>query len=259
MAQGPIVGRHAFKLSGRRVHLCGATMTNLDFGNTPKPEKIFGTAETSINFTEALGNEETVKRALSALPQVPVRFYRDNVITWEGDAAEYIFFVVRGVVRGCKIFKGGVRNVVAFYLPGDFFGWPYLNHPLSIEAATDTEVVFIKRSSLLSIASQEGAVANFLLRVTTSELGRAQDHILLMSKSAKCRVATFFIELWKRLGRAEYLDIPMSHQDIADHLGLTIETVSRAIADLERSKMLTRISSKRLLVRNRLTLGHMMN
>ena len=124
-------------------------MTNLDFGNTPKPEKIFGTAETSINFTEALGNEETVKRALSALPQVPVRFYRENVITWEGDAAEYIFFVVRGVVRGCKIFKGGVRNVVAFYLPGDFFGWTYLKHPLSIEAATDTEVVFIKRSSLL--------------------------------------------------------------------------------------------------------------
>ena len=80
-----------------------------------------------------------------------------------------------------------------------------------------------------------------------------------MSKSAKCRVATFFIELWNRLGRAEYLDIPMSHQDIADHLGLTIETVSRAIADLERSKMLTRISCKRLLVRNRLTLGHMMN
>ena len=51
----------------------------------------------------------------------------------------------------------------------------------------------------------------------------------------------------------------MSHQDIADHLGLKIETVSRAIADLERSKMLTRISSKRLLVRNRLALGHMLN
>jgi CRP/FNR family nitrogen fixation transcriptional regulator len=80
-----------------------------------------------------------------------------------------------------------------------------------------------------------------------------------MSKSAKCRVATFFLELWTRLGRAEYLDIPMSHQDIADHLGLTIETVSRAISGLERSKMLTRISYKRLLVRNRLTLGHMLN
>jgi CRP/FNR family nitrogen fixation transcriptional regulator len=80
-----------------------------------------------------------------------------------------------------------------------------------------------------------------------------------MSKSAKCRVATFFIALWIRLGRAEYLDIPMSHQDIADHLGLTIETVSRAISDLERSRMLTRISYKRLLVRNRLTLGHMLN
>jgi CRP/FNR family nitrogen fixation transcriptional regulator len=61
------------------------------------------------------------------------------------------------------------------------------------------------------------------------------------------------------LGSAEYLDIPMSHQDIADHLGLTIETVSRAISDLERSKMITRVSCKKLLIQNRLSLGYMLN
>jgi CRP/FNR family transcriptional regulator, nitrogen fixation regulation protein len=234
-------------------------MTNLDFGNTPKPEKIFGTVNTSVNLAEALGNNETVKRAFSAIPQVSKHFYRDNVIVLDGDTAEYVFFVLKGVVRSCKIFKGGVRNIVAFYLPGDLFGWTDLEHSLSIEATTDTEVLFIKRSALLSIASQQSAVARFLLRSAIDELGRAQDHILLMSKSAKCRVATFFTELWIRLGRAKYLDIPMSHLEIADHLGLSIETVSRAIGDLERSKMLTRMSSKRLLVCNRLTLGHMMN
>jgi len=80
-----------------------------------------------------------------------------------------------------------------------------------------------------------------------------------MSKSAKCRLATFFTDLWLRLGKAEYLDVPMSYQDIADHVGLTIETVSRTISDMERSKMVTRVSTRRLLLQNRLAFGHMMN
>jgi len=238
-------------------------MTNLDFGKTPlvapKPKKIFGTVDASVQLTEAFGNEKTVKRALSALPRVPMRFYCDNIIAYEGDAAEYIFFVVRGVVRSCRIFNHGARSIVAFYLPGDLFGWTDLRHSLSLEAASDTEVLFLKRSALLSIASRESRVASFLLAATTSELGRAQDHILLMSKSAKCRLATFFTDLWARLGNAEYLDVPMSYQDIADHVGLTIETVSRTITDMERSGMLMRVSSRKLLLRKRLALEHMMN
>ena len=238
-------------------------MTNVDFDKAPfvapKLNKIFGTVDTPVHLTEAFGTEKAVKRALSALPRVPMRFYRDNLIACEGDAAEYIFFVVRGVVRSCKIFHHGARNIVAFYLPGDLFGWTDLKHSLSLEAATDTEVLFLKRSALLSTASRESRVASFLLAATTNELGRAQDHILLMSKSAKCRLATFFTDLWVRLGNAEYLDVPMSYRDIADHVGLTIETVSRTITDMERSGMLTRVSSRKLLLRKRIALGHMMN
>ena len=80
-----------------------------------------------------------------------------------------------------------------------------------------------------------------------------------MSKSANCRLATFFTDLWVRLGNAEYLDVPMSYLDIADHLGLTIETVSRTITEMERSGMLMRVSSRKLLLRKRIPLGHMMN
>ena len=197
-------------------------MTNLDVDKTPfiapKPEKIFGTVDTSVDFLEALATDKALKRALSALPRVPMRFYRDNVIACEGDDAENIFFVAKGVVRSCKIFKHGVRNIVAFYLPGDLFGWTDLQHSLSIEAATDTEVLFLKRNTLLSIASRESRVASFLLAATTNELGRAQDHILLMSKIAKCRLATFLTDLSVRLGNPEYLDVPMSYQDIVDHV-----------------------------------------
>jgi CRP/FNR family nitrogen fixation transcriptional regulator len=239
--------------------LRGVTMTNIDIRNEPKSAKIFGTADYAVALSEIFAGEDKVKASFSGLPQVPMRFYRDNVIACEGDRADHMFFVVRGVARSCKNCRQGVRNIVAFYLPGDFFGWTELNHSLSIEAVTDIEVLFIKRSALLALGSRDTFVGRFLLRATTIELMRAQDHILLMSKLAKCRVATFLNDLWVRLGRAEYLDIPMSHQDIADHLGLTIETVSRTIAELERSRMITRVSSKKLLIQSRLALGHMMN
>jgi CRP/FNR family transcriptional regulator, nitrogen fixation regulation protein len=238
-------------------------MTNVDLDKTPfvasKPSKIFGTVDTSVDFLEALGADQTLKRTLSALQRGPIRFFRDNVIAAEGDAPDYIFFVVKGVIRSCKTFENGARSIVAFYLPGDVFGWSDLAHSLSVEAATDTELLFVKRSGLLSIASREVRVANFLLTATSNKLRRAQEHGMLMSRSAKCRVAKFLIDLWTRLGKAKYLDVPMSHQDIADHLGLQIETVSRAITDLERSGLITRVSNRKLLLQNRLALGHMMN
>ena len=68
-------------------------------------------------------DDRTLKPALSALQRGPIHFRRNNVIACEGVAANYIFMVVSGVVRSCKTFRNGTRNVVAFYLPGDLFGW----------------------------------------------------------------------------------------------------------------------------------------
>ena len=155
--------------------------------------------------------------------------------------------------------KSGTRNVVAFYLPGDLLGWSDLKHSLSIEAATDTAVLFLKRNALLSLATRDSRVASYLLSATTDQLERAHGHVILMSKIAKCRVATFFTELWVRLGQPKYLDVPMSYQDIADYLGLTIETLSRSITELERSGLISRVSGRKLLLQNRFALGHMMN
>jgi CRP/FNR family transcriptional regulator, nitrogen fixation regulation protein len=232
-------------------------MANIDFDTTPFVEtKIFGAVETSVDFAKTFGEDVTLKRALSALQRGPVRFYRSNVIALDEDVAAYLLFVVSGVVRSCKICNSGTRSVVAFYLPGDLFGWIDAQLSLSIEAATDTEVLFIKRSGLLSLASRDARVANVLLRATTNELARAQEHVLLMSKSAKCRAATFLTDLWARLGKPQYLDVPMSHQDIADYLGLTTETFSRSITDMERSGLIARVASqRRLLLRNHFRLG----
>ena len=206
------------------------------------------------------GDDASLQRTLSALKRGPVRFYRDNVIALDEDVADYLLFVISGVVRSCKICESGTRSVVSFYLPGDLFGWTGPKLSLSIEAATDTAVLFIKRRGLLALASRDVRVANVLLTATTNELARAQEHVLLMSKSAKCRAATFLTDLWVRLGKAKYLDVPMSHQDIADYLGLTIETLSRSITVLERSGLIARIpSQRRLLLQNHFGLRRVMN
>jgi CRP/FNR family transcriptional regulator, nitrogen fixation regulation protein len=200
---------------------------------------------------KTLLGDRTLKSALSALQRGPIQFSRNNVIACEGDAADYIFLVVSGVVRSCKTFQNGTRNVIAFYLPGDLFGWDDQKFTLSIEAATDAMVLFIKRSGLLSLAARESRVSSFLLAITTGELRRAQEHGLLMSKNAKCRLATFLTALSKRSETPGSVNLPMSHQDIADHLGLTIETLSRNITELERSGVIARVSPRSLMVRDR--------
>jgi len=230
-------------------------MANLDFCTAPFAEsndtKIFGTADTAAHFAKVFDGNATLQRTLSALQRGPVRFYQDSVIALNEDVADYLMFVVRGVVRSCKVCKSGNRSIVSFYLPGDFVGWVDAKLSLSIEAATDTELLFIKRKGLVSLASQNVRLANVLLTATTNELARSQEHVLLMSKSAKCRAATFLSDLWVRLGKAQYLDVPMSHQDIADYLGLTIETLSRSITDLERAGLIARVpSARRLLLQN---------
>ena len=236
-------------------------MTNLDFYTTSfvhfNCTKIFGMADTAAHFSKMFDGNASLQRTLSALQRGPVRFYHDQVIALDEDVAEYLLFVVTGVVRSCKTCKSGTRSVVAFYLPGDFFGWMDAKLSLSIEASTDTELLFIKRRGLLSLASQDARIANILLRATTNELARAQEHVLLMTKSAK---RTFLNDLWVRLGKAQYLDVPMSHQDIADYFGLTIETLSRTITDLERSGLISRVpSQRRLLLQNHFGLRRVMN
>ena len=236
-------------------------MANVDFYTAPSIEfndtKIFGTADTAAHFVKMFDGNASLQRTLSALQRGPVRFYRDQVIALDEDVDKYLLFVVTGVVRTCKIGKSGTRSVVDFYLPGDFFD---AKLSLSIEAATDTELLFIKRKGLLSLAARDARIANILLRATTNELARAQEHVLLMNKSAKCRTATFLTDLWVRLGKAQYLDVPMAYQDIADYLGITIETLSRSITDLEREGLISRVSSqRRLLLQNHFGLRRVMN
>jgi CRP/FNR family transcriptional regulator, nitrogen fixation regulation protein len=240
-------------------------MAHLKTLSVPKARKHHGNFDdaasaATANWPAIPGDEQKlVQGAIIALRRGPIRHRRDQVIVCEGDPADYIFLVVDGIVRSCRTFQSGQRNILAFYLPGEMFGWAELKHTLSAEAATDAMILYLKRSALLSIAARDSRIANFLLAATTSELRRAQEHALLIGRSARCRVATFLLDLSKRLGKTKYLDLPMSHQDIADHLGLTIETVSRTITNLERSQLVVRLSPRTLVLLNRSSLFHIKN
>jgi CRP/FNR family transcriptional regulator, nitrogen fixation regulation protein len=207
---------------------------------------------TAEAFAGLIGDEyKSLARTFFALRRGPVRYSRDRTIAIEGEASDYIFLVISGVVRSFRLFQNGTRGIVAFYLPTEFFG--LTNHPthlLTAEATADANILFFKRSALISMAKRDSRIANFLLTATLNELRRTQEHSLLLSRDAKCRVASFLIDLSKRMRTQTCLDLPMSHQDIADHLGLTIETLSRMITQMENSGVIVRGRSHRDLILN---------
>jgi CRP-like cAMP-binding protein len=148
-------------------------------------------------------------RSILALQRGPIHYHRNKMIFIEGDPAEYIFLLIDGVVRSCRSFSDGNRSIVCFYIAGELFGFNgELTHSLSAEAATNTTMLLLKRSAVLAMMARDGRIANFLLANTTKELRRLQEHAVLISRNAQCRVATFLIDLSMRTGTTEYLIFP---------------------------------------------------
>src|SRR3569833_2730507 len=126
-------------------------------------------------------------------------FGRNAEIYGENEPAEYVYKVISGTVRTYKVLNDGRRQIGAFYLTGDTFGLEIgEEHTFSAEAITDCKILVVKRSALLSLASRDNDVARQLWAMTAAELQRAQDHIMLLIKTAQERVAGFLLEMAKR-------------------------------------------------------------
>ncbi|HEY6754538.1 MAG TPA: cyclic nucleotide-binding domain-containing protein, partial [Pseudolabrys sp.] len=113
-------------------------------------------ANTTENL-EALvqGEQKVLARTVLALRRGPIRYSRDQTIAIEGEASEYIFLVISGVVRSFRSFQDSTRSIVAFHIPGELFGLTnFPTHSLTAEASTDATILFFKRSALLSIAER---------------------------------------------------------------------------------------------------------
>ncbi|HEX3936891.1 MAG TPA: helix-turn-helix domain-containing protein [Xanthobacteraceae bacterium] len=177
---------------------------------------------------------------------------RNSEIFGENEPADYFYKVLSGSVRTYKILSDGRRQVGGFYLAGDIFGLEFADeHSLSAEAITDAKVIVVKRSAINGLAARDAAVARQLFTLTGRELHRVQDRIMLLIKSAQERVASFLLEMSARVSGANAIELPMSRQDIADYLGLTIETVSRTLTALEDLAAIEVPTSRRIVLRNR--------
>ena len=179
-------------------------------------------------------------------------FTRNSEIYGENEPADYLYKVVSGTVRTYKVLFDGRRQIGGFHLPGDMFGFESGDeHTFSAEAITDCKILVIKRSVVIALAARDNDVAQQMWALTARELQRVQDHIMVLIKSAQERVAGFLLEMAERVAGGGAVELPMSRQDIADYLGLTIETVSRTLTQLEKTAAIELPTSRHIVLRNR--------
>jgi CRP/FNR family nitrogen fixation transcriptional regulator len=188
-----------------------------------------------------------------------IRYDRNAEIFGEDEPAEYLYRVVSGAVRVCKLMSDGRRQIGAFYLPGDLFGLEADDfHRFSAEAICDSEILVVKRAALMARSPVNGPTIAEMWVQTMSHLRQAQNHMLLLGrKTAQERIAAFLLEMGERSSRSGALELPMCRQDIADYLGLTIETVSRTLTQLEREGVISIPVSRRIVVRDRAVLDEL--
>jgi CRP/FNR family nitrogen fixation transcriptional regulator len=177
-----------------------------------------------------------------------VCFAREEEIYGQEDGAEMFYRVIRGVVRTSKVTFDGRRQVGDFYYPGDLVGLePGPLHRYAAEALTNCELQAVRRSALRAYAGEQ-EVDRAILQATAREMDRLQEHIMLLGRrSARERVATFLLTLAQRTPSGQ-VDMPMGRQDMADYLGLTIETVSRMLTQLQGESVVEFPSTRRFQV-----------
>ncbi|QIG99710.2 MULTISPECIES: helix-turn-helix domain-containing protein [unclassified Bradyrhizobium] len=187
-----------------------------------------------------------------------MRFARSTEIYGEDEDAEYLYQVISGAVRTYRILEDGRRQIGAFYLSGDIFGLEAdETHISSAEAVCETRLVAVKRSALMARATQEKELARQLWNATARELRRFQEHLGLLISTAQERVVGFLLDMQRRVAKNNVVELSMSRQDIADYLGLTIETVSRTFTQLEQSGAISLPTSRRVELHNHATLNRL--
>lgn len=179
-------------------------------------------------------------------------FRRECEIFGEGDATDFVYKVVSGAARSVRLLTDGRRQIMHFFLPGDLFGVEFgRERRAGAEALSDAVVIVARRSAIASDTDQ----SMLLWRHAVSELQRSEDHVLTLGRrTATERLASFLIDLADRLDADDVLELPMSRQDIADYLGLTIETVSRTLTQLQAEGLVKLESCRQLRFLDRDTL-----
>ena len=167
---------------------------------------------------------------------------RNHTIFAEGDTPDQVYELVSGMVRLAKHTPGGRRHILDFVMPGQIFGLiEHSEHTFTAEAVGEVVIVSYSRSRLDTLAAGDATVRRRILSIVSDSLLTAQQQLLILGcQDAREKIASFLLRLAGRSGlkSGARLALPMGRQDIADHLGLTSETVCRTISALRRAAIL---------------------
>lgn len=209
-------------------------MTMIETLSNANRTSVFGAAINSAAVDEDL-------RQLQRLG-AKVRFVRNETIFNEGDEANYAYKVVSGAVRLCKHMVNGRRQIADFLLPGEFFGFlQFGSYTFTAEAVGEVVLMAYPNRQVENLSNTMPAMRDRIMMVLSQRLLGMQDHLVMLGRqSARERVAAFLLMLAERAGAGDdaLIEMPMSRQDIADYLGLTIETVCRVLSDMKRTKVI---------------------
>ncbi|MBB6251113.1 helix-turn-helix domain-containing protein [Nitrospirillum iridis] len=173
---------------------------------------------------------------------IPIIIGRGQALFQEGDPAGFFYHVLNGTLRSSRILLDGRRHISEFHMVGDFFGFGGADrHANSAEAVIDTTVAPYPRALLDGFPVGKKHLMHTLLADMTRRLAKAQRQVMLLGrKTADERVAAFLLEMAVRSGSEINVHLPMSRGDIADHLGLTTETISRTLTKLHGLGLIAR-------------------
>lgn len=175
-----------------------------------------------------------------------------QALLWEGNEAVLVGNVLEGMLKLSTVTGDGREQIVGIVFPSDFIGRPFgKDSHHTVTALTPATVCVFSRASFDSFAGDHATVESALLRRTLDELDRARRWMMLLGRmSAPERVASLLVEIVERLGRVddEPLMLPLSRQQMADLLGLAIETVSRTMTRFEREGLIALPGGRRLRV-----------
>lgn len=172
----------------------------------------------------------------------------------QGEPAVHLFNITSGSVRVYKLLPDGRRQITGFLFAGDFVGLATgQDYAFSAEAIEDATLCRFKKSDYRALIRERPALETALLERATHELATAQNQMLLLGrKTAQERIASFLLDLPERdpirPTEAGHIRVPMTRAEMADYLGLTIETVSRGLTKLKTAGVIRLLSLNEMQV-----------
>ena len=183
-------------------------------------------------------------------------FLNKQNIFLQNDQSDYLYNITEGNVKIYQLLDDGRIQIIGFLYPGDFFG-SYRNNKYNYcaEAIGDLKTCVFNQKILDKYLDENPILAKELLNKTSFELTLAQDRLTVLGKlNAAERLVKFLLNISEQRNRIGWknnpISLPMTRQDVADYLGITIETVSRELSNLKTSNIIKIITSKQIYLSN---------